>query len=120
MPINMTKLNMIAQEWDPTPFLEAIEQASAMPLGDPQQGGAMDMGAGADFASVMGGAPQPQGKMPGTGINPAALQMMQPKQAASPQAPAVAPNAPRQVNIRPPEMPQIGRIPSLKDILGGA
>lgn len=118
MPLNMTKLNELAMEWDPGPFLEAIEQASAIPL-DPQPGGAMDMGAGGDFASIMGTAPQAK---PGTpaALPPQAMAGLMPQQPQQPQvsAPSVAPRGPGPA-MQFPGLPRMAKVPSLRDILGG-
>lgn len=104
MPIDMTKLNEIAQEWDPTPFLKAIEQAAMQPAPMAQAGG--------DFASMMGQSP--------AGMQPGAMPMPQ----QPPQPPTVGPVGatppPQQAAITPPRtQAQVDRIPSLKDILGG-
>jgi hypothetical protein len=123
MPLDMTKLNALAAEWDPTPFLQAIEQAETMPAAGGAPGGAMDMTGsanvpGGDFASIMGAAPQAPGAAPLSPQMMKGLMPQQPKPGAAP-APAVAPQAPRQLNIQAPALPRIGKIPSLKDILGG-
>lgn len=115
--LNMTKLNELAAEWDPTMFLEAIEKASAIPI-DPQPGGAMDMGQGGGLADILGMGPKkpamPAG-MPGAG---AAAGLMTPQAPAVPNAPAVAPRGPGP-QMQFPGMPRKAKIPSLGDILGG-
>ena len=126
--LNMTKLNEIAAEWDPTPFLEAIEKAAAVPV-DPQPGGAMDMsGAVAqpngpsgqppmNFASMMGTAPAGMaGMAAGMGGMGQMLAAPSPQQQVT--APAVAPRGPGP-RMQYPGMPQIPQVPSLRDILGG-
>lgn len=111
MQLNPDKLNELAAEWDPTPFVTAMEQASAMP--------ATGM-VGGDFGWVNG---QPQPKPPSMGMLPAQQQqlmgMMQPKQQAPQPAPAVQPAKPGGGVPQYPGIPKIGQVPSLAEILQG-
>lgn len=62
--IDETKLNILAQEWDPTPFLQALQSTAAMP--GMTQPGQPPMGAPqGDYASMLGQMPQAQPQMPG-------------------------------------------------------
>lgn len=121
MPVNMTKLNVLAAEWDPGPFLEAIEQASAMPVADPQPGGAMDMGVGMQgWADVMGQAPKaPPAALPG-GFMQSAMKATQGAGTNPHVAPAAPVQAPRGVPMTAfPGMPRAAQIPNLEQLLGG-
>lgn len=122
--IDPQKLASLAAEWDPTPFMEALNQPGA--------GGAMDMSGSA--ASPLGPQPQagmgygsifadaPQGAAPGGAPIPAAgmqqlMGMMHPQQ---PKIQAPPPVMPRQgPPIQRVPMPQIDRIPTLAQILKG-
>ena len=125
MPLDMTKLNLIAQEWDPTPFLKASEQALAMqqlPTTQPDlagqaPGGMPGMSAPSDWSALAmeGSAP---GGNPMAALPPGMLQAasQQPQQQVA-RAPAAAPRKGPQMQF--PGLPQIGKVPSLKDLLGG-
>lgn len=116
MQINPEKLSMLAAEWDPTPFAQAIESASAIPLNPAVP--PVDQG---DFSWVGNPGAKPQ-VPPSMGMPPAQMQslmgMMQQKPAQVPQAPAVQPQAPQSVG-QFPGMPKIGKIPTLAEILQG-
>lgn len=122
------KLSQLAQEWDPTPFLQATEGA----------GGAMDMFGsaasptsgvqpqqGMDFASILGMQPggQAPGAMPAAGIGPLPAgmmqQFMQPPQVGHP-APAAAPHPAGMIQMPGVQMPRASQpVPSLAQLLSG-
>lgn len=119
MPVNMTKLNMLAQEWDPQPFLQAVDAAGSL---DPQPGGAMDMGVGMEgWANMMGAAPAAP---PSTPLPPGFMQQAMGAMTPTPsrvQAPGpVMPGRPAQVPVGAfPGTPQPTQIPNLAQLLGG-
>ena len=130
--IDPYKLSRLAQEWDPTPFLQATEGA----------GGAMDMSGsaaspagavqpqqGMDMASIFGMAPQgapapnPVAGAPKGGMAPLPQGMMQqftqPLPMAHP-APAVAPHPAGMIQMPGVEIPRgLKPVPSLAQILSG-
>ena len=121
------KLSQLAQEWDPTPFLQATQGA----------GGAMDMFGsaasptsgvqpqqGMDFASILGMQPQggaPSAPAPGMGPLPPQMmqQFMQPPPAGHP-APAAAPKQAGMINLQSPALPRAAQpVPTLAQLLSG-
>jgi len=125
-------LDLIASDWDPTPFLQAIEQGQLSPAMAP--GGAMDeFGAashptgavpdsGMGFGTIFADAPtpgKPGAKQPGMAAIPAGAMAPPPPQQMAPSGglarnPAIGAPPPGF-----PGMPRPGRIPSLAEILGG-
>lgn len=119
------KLSQLAQEWDPTPFLQATQGA----------GGAMDMTGsaavptgpqpmqGMDFASILG--MQPPGMTPGGSpgmmpLPPAMMQQFMQQPPAGHPAPAVAPKQAGMINLQSPAIPRAAApVPSLQQILSG-
>lgn len=109
MQLNPQRLMMMAQEWDPGPFLEAIEQASAQ-----QVQGFPEEPTGMSYAQMLGEAPGqgavPQGGAPAGGAPlPAGMMqqaMGQQQQPGMQQAPAVAPQAPAMINFPSMNIPR--------------
>jgi hypothetical protein len=127
-------LDQIASEWDPGPFLAAIEKASAQPLaGDPNATGAMDQfgaassptGAvptsGMGFGTIFGDAPMPGKGGAGIGAVPGLAGLMAPPgpQQMAPSAGIRKPPAMGTGTPGYPGMPKLNKIPSLAEILGG-
>lgn len=105
MEINPEALTQLAQEWDPGPFLQAMEQAQAVPAG----------GSG-DYANMLApGNPAQPNPMAAMGMMQQGVQMQQP-QAAAPRAPAVMPRQAPQMQM--PQLPGRAQVPDLATILG--
>jgi len=116
MQINPEKLSALAAEWDPTPFVQAMETASAMPVGAAVP--PVDQG---DFSWVGNATPPGQPKVPQIGA-PAQQQaamglMQQPKPGMAP-PPGAMPQGPGPA-VQYPGLPKIGQVPSLGQILAG-
>lgn len=116
MQLNPQRLMAMAEEWDPGPFLEAIELASAQPVqGFPEEP------MGMSYAQMLGEAPG-QGAVPqggnlapgaqpgGAPLPPALMQQimgsMQQQGSGPPQAPAVAPSKPAMINFQSMSVPR--------------
>lgn len=121
MELDQYKVLELAQQMDPTPIWNAVNQFSA--------GGAMDMAGsaaspqglapteGMGFGSVFGMGPAPM-KQPNFGAmaNPAMFQQQGPQVGP---APAAQPRAPGQVQMPLTQKPQAAPKPTLAQLLGG-
>jgi len=121
MPIDAYKLSQLAQEWDPTPFLQATEGGAMDMFGSaasPMQAGNA-MQTGAPYASIF--KPQTPGAMPGgSPLPPQMMQQFMPQQQPVHPAPASAPRQPGMIQFPGTTLPEgLKPVPSLAQLLKG-
>lgn len=118
MMIDPQRLTQLASEWDPQPFMQAMEQRHAAPggsfPGEPEQMSYANMMGLGGNSVASGGAPMMNPLMMGMG----GLNMMQQSQGQQPQARAPAAQPRRGAPMSMPAMPQPGMVPDLAQILG--